>query len=536
MPTMKKQLESEYITSVSSEHRKKYGQFFTPKHISDLMAKWVTKDLAKGATILDPAVGLGVFIRSMKEQLTAGQQRNVTFFGYEIDRKILDYFAAHLDDTNITIFHEDYLTSNWKNTYDAIICNPPYLKFHDYEDKDTLLKIVSEEMNLELSGFTNIYTLFLLKALHQLNHGGRAAFIIPSEFLNSDYGKQIKQYLLDSKLLKFVVILDFTTNWFEDATTTSALFFFEKKNPKDFIEFINIDSKEKLERTESYISKYPEQPRLGNTVALTDIDINKKWRIYYQGENSSKYKNLKAFSNFAKASRGIATGANEFFKFNKTKQAQYQIANQFLIPCLTKAVQVDKNFFTTDDFNNLWENDKHVKLLNAYTKDLHDENLKNYIKYGEKLGYHERYLTKNRNPWFKNETREPAPILVGVFNREKIKFIRNEANVVNLTTFHCIYMLPMYDEYTNVLMAYLLTDVAQEILEDSRREYGRGLKKFEPNDINTSLVIDLDSLTTEQIQFITDIYQVLREKQLNGAEITMELHTLNKFFKSLLVI
>ena len=55
---------------------------------------------------------------------------------------------------------------------------------------------------MKLSGFTNIYTLFILKSIWQLRKGGRTAYIVPSEFLNSDYGKDVKKYI------KKVVLLD----------------------------------------------------------------------------------------------------------------------------------------------------------------------------------------------------------------------------------------------------------------------------------------------------------------------------------------
>ena len=50
-----------------------------------------------------------------------------------------------------------------------------------------------------------------------------------------------------------------------------------------------------------------------------------------------------------------------------------------------------------------------------------------------------KFLTKSRKPWYALEKRPPAPIWVSVFNRNGVKFIRNEANISNLTTFHCVY-------------------------------------------------------------------------------------------------
>ena len=83
---------------------------------------------------------------------------------------------------------------------------------------------------------------------------------------------------------------------------------------------------------------------------------------------------------------------------------------------------------------------------------------------------------------------------VSVFNRNGLRFIRNEANISNLTTFHCIYLNLFSEPKVDLLFAYLLTDISKEIFNDNRREYGNGLHKFEPNDINKALMVDLDKI------------------------------------------
>ena len=117
-------------------------------------------------------------------------------------------------------------------------------------------------------------------------------------------------------------------------------------------------------------------------------------------------------------------------------------------------------------------------------------------------------MTSKRNPWYSLEKRPPAPIWVSVFNRTGLRFVRNEANVSNLTTFHCIY--PQAELFSDVsvelLFAYLLTNTARQVFEDNSREYGNGLQKFEPNDLNKGSVLDLGKLSTSAKQKIGDLY------------------------------
>ena len=195
--------EIEYSSLVSYEERKKIGQFFTPFQIAEFMAEWIISN-EKCKTILDPAVGLGVFFRAIASK--KGYE-NYRFLGYDIDEYILDdarRIFNNIPDIKINLNKMDYLFNDWMNQYDGIICNPPYLKFHDYESKK-ILSIFEKKLKMKLTGFTNIYTMFFLKSMNQLSGGGRAAYIVPSEFLNADYGKKVKEYLIKSEKLRFII-------------------------------------------------------------------------------------------------------------------------------------------------------------------------------------------------------------------------------------------------------------------------------------------------------------------------------------------
>jgi adenine-specific DNA-methyltransferase len=109
---------------------------------------------------------------------------------------------------------------------------------------------------------------------------------------------------------------------------------------------------------------------------------------------------------------------------------------------------------------------------------------------------------------------------VGVFNRTGLKFVRNEAGIRNLTTFHCIYSVNNLFCKIDIelLFAYLLTDVAKQIFNDNRREYGNGLKKFEPNDLNNALMLDLSKLKKEKKKQISDLFTQYRKSVIEHNE------------------
>ena len=69
------------------------------------------------------------------------------------------------------------------------------------------------------------------------------AYIIPSEFLNSDYGVEVKRTLIQSGVLKHVIIVDFTQCAFDDALTTACILLCKNDKNVDSIHFSNIGLK-----------------------------------------------------------------------------------------------------------------------------------------------------------------------------------------------------------------------------------------------------------------------------------------------------
>jgi adenine-specific DNA-methyltransferase len=510
-PVTDNSIENDYSKSISLEHRKKFAQFFTPLPIAELMVKWILGNSSL-KTILEPAFGLGLFSRVL-----LSYKENIKIKGFEIDKTISDYAKRHFSDVhNIELLLEDYIYSDWKQKYDGIICNPPYFKFHDFDNKN-IIKEIESNLKCKLNGFTNLYTLFLLKSIHQLNTNGRCAYIIPSEFLNSDYGKLIKSYLVKSKTLRYIIVIDFEENVFDDALTTASILFCANDNLTGKVQFSNIHSLHDLSKLETLIANYPFAINAKQSYSFSELNPEIKWKAYYQTQNGIKFKNLVPFSTYAKVVRGIATGSNEYFTFNLSKAKAFGISEKFLLPCICSAKDAKTSFFTSKDFELLSQNDKTVFLFNA--QNASNEKVQDYIVKGELEKVNLKYLTACRRPWYSLENRPPSPIWVSVFNRTGLRFIRNEANISNLTSFHCIYpnQTELFSKINiDLLFAYLLTVTAKKIFEDNSREYGNGLQKFEPNDLNKGMMLNLSLLDNQIEKEILDLYKTYRKLTLDN--------------------
>ncbi|MDR2651707.1 MAG: N-6 DNA methylase, partial [Prevotellaceae bacterium] len=289
-----KSIEVEYSNRVALEHRKKFAQFFTPYTVAELMAKWLLGN-ENLQTVLEPAFGLGVFSRAL-----FAKKNDLQIKGFEIDNLIFEKAKNEFSGTErLNLLLEDYMYNDWHSQYDGIICNPPYFKFHDYDNKN-VLKEIKTKLKCKLNGFTNLYTLFLLKSIHQLKPNGRCAYIIPSEFLNSDYGKLVKTYLLKTGTLRHIIVIDFEENVFDDALTTASIILCANDNKTDKVQFTNIQSVNELSIIEKLIADYPKLSEDSKTYSFSELNPEIKWKAYYQSQNGHKFKNLVPFSTYAK--------------------------------------------------------------------------------------------------------------------------------------------------------------------------------------------------------------------------------------------
>lgn len=469
-------LESEYIKNTPISHRKDFGQFFTPSLVSRLMAQWVLRDNPK--TILDPAFGLGVFY---DEIIKLNSNSSLHFFGYEIDEKIISYINGLNSKEDLTLYNSDYLEAEPRK-FDAIICNPPYMRFQKFLNRHDVLPIIEKQIGRKLIGYSNIASIFLIKSLNELNKNGSLSFIMPFEFFNTGYGKEIKRSLLDKHLLKQIIIFSNEKEIFPDATTTVCVLLCRNDGVESSIKITQIETTDEIEKITD-ISGYFQK-----TIDASNLPYSKKWTpilksLFSDSIIPNGFVKLTTYGSF---SRGIATGANEFFALKKEDIHKWGLNKESISKCITKSSQIRKPIFTHDDFDKLYDLEKPVHCLNITKNPTYEEN--KYIKEGELYGYHERYLTKMRNPWYRLEKRKPAPILCGVFNRGRIKVIRNLTEVISFTCFHCFYPNMFGESLVNKIFIYMFSDIGQEIIKSNKRSYGDNLDKFEPGDLNDTLL------------------------------------------------
>lgn len=429
------------------------GQFWTPPHIANVMAEWVRN--GKPDTVMDPSCGNGSLLKPFQDC-----QR----YGYEID--------SRYSILGVTTYHQDFMTSEIR-MYDAIVSNPPYIKYNKIQgDINEYHEILKNLTNTTFSKNMNLYAMFVIKSWFYLKPGGYAAYLIPSEWSNANFGDKIKSFLKNTCGLKHVIYFDNNILVFPDNLSTGCILLMKKDNMQTDVNFCYISQiNNSYQDThgvslQDYLSK-------GNLISWKRL-LKYKW-------NSLQYNdvgNNDTLSKVITTKRGITTGDNAFFLINESTRKKYNIPLECLCPCIGKATYVKENHIDMTIWNQLKKQDKPCWLL-----DIHDDchNIDDYLQYGIDNGVDRKYITSHRKVWYGMEAQAPSPIWCSVFYRDRPKFIYNPDGLKTLTCFHNIYIKDGCD--INLIYDYLNSSICMNAIKTVQRVYGNGLLKLEPKDI-----------------------------------------------------
>ncbi len=468
--------EADLVASVKSWQRetKQLGQVATPAPVARLMAKWVMS--AKPNTVLDPAAGLGGLLAACRPF-----NQRVELVGAERDTETLQR-AKTSAPRGTKLILADYLKSD-AGLFGGIIANPPYVKAHrlDYSEKDW--RYFEERLGTPLDRLTNLYALFLLKIWEDLAPCGRAAVILPAEFLNANFGEEIKERLLRAIRPAGITIFAPSLNVFADTLTTSAIALLDKNRALEAPIWARLA--ESVGEAEGFVEGLlaGKISAAGNgLIDLAVLNPRDKWlNLLLNGATEkTPVRFAKRVVDYFNCRRGIATGANDFFCLSRAEMREHHLAEAHVEPCITKATDADGLVFTRKKFDALVASDRRCFLLNPSRNGL---NLARYLEFGEQRGIPKRHLPSHRPVWYLPENRAVADIWVAVFSREAVKFILNTSGAKNLTCFHGLYAKPGNESLAPLMTLFLNSSLGRESFFQVNRFYGDGLNKLEPKDV-----------------------------------------------------
>lgn len=203
------------ISNYAKNAGKSGGEFFTPQHVSNLLAKLAVHGQERINKIYDPACGSGSLLLQAKKQFEDhiieegfyGQEINHT--NYNMARMNLFLHKINYDKFHITLGNTLLKPAyNDEKPFDAIVSNPPYSVKWIGSDDPTLINDDRFAPAGILAPKSKADFAFVLHALHYLSPTGRAAIVcFPGIFYRGGAEKKIRQYLVDNNFIESVISL-----------------------------------------------------------------------------------------------------------------------------------------------------------------------------------------------------------------------------------------------------------------------------------------------------------------------------------------
>jgi type I restriction enzyme M protein len=203
------------ISNYAANAGKSGGEFFTPQHVSKLIAQLAMHKQTSVNKIYDPACGSGSLLLQAKKHFDAhiieegffGQEINHTT--YNLARMNMFLHSINYDKFNIQLGNtliDPHFGSD--KPFDAIVSNPPYSVKWIGSDDPTLINDERFAPAGVLAPKSKADFAFVLHALSYLSSKGRAAIVcFPGIFYRSGAEQKIRQYLVDNNYVETVISL-----------------------------------------------------------------------------------------------------------------------------------------------------------------------------------------------------------------------------------------------------------------------------------------------------------------------------------------
>jgi len=451
--------------------RRADGAFYTPLPIVRSMVAWTLDH--DPARVVDAGCGSGRFAVELRRAGFTGEL-------VAIDRDPLAVLMtrSHLAAAGfepLGVIGADFLHLRLPAVegITAFIGNPPYARHHLLTpDTKAWGKHAGERAGVKTSGLSGLHALFLLGAHLSSRPGDIGCFITSAEWLDARYGAAIRQLMAGPMGCRALDLFEPAASPFEDALSTAVIVGWEQgyEGP---VNVRRVAGPSALDRV-----------GVGPAIPRQRLTSSPRWSALHRPATRGPDRRVPLFE-IARVHRGVATGANAFFSIPLEVSRQLGLSRH-VRPCLHRAAQViaAEGVVRAADCSH--------GLLDIGRAPPDSPELQRYLRRGERLGIHRRYLCRHRDPWWRVGGSVAPPIVVTYMARQPPSFALNPDRCQILNVLHGLHFHGEVDPAVQAALVQWLQAHRHDL--QGHRTYHGGLQKWEPRDLEAIPVPRLDDL------------------------------------------
>lgn len=464
-------------------YNKLRGGYYTPEKISEFISQWAIRK--KDDTVLEPSCGDGSFLGAIAERFkvlgASGDETRRNVIGvelYEEEAQKARFYGTTVITSDFFTFYKNEVDG--KQEFDAILGNPPFIRYQNFEEAYRKIAFSLMEKNgFHPNRLTNIWLPFLILSCKALKPGGRVGMVIPAELFQVDYAAEARLFL--SSYFKKLSIVTFKKLVFDDIQQEVILLLGEKDAEEEGIRVIELDDMQDL------ISQWHS---CLDTVEVKRLDHSQdKWVKYYLTNEEltvlSRLNNdtrITSAENLYEVNVGLVSGENTFFVINEDTCEKYGLQDS-VVPIISRSDQLKGLELTEKDFDSLVENGKKVLFFEPGNHPFEDlsEHEKRYILFGEQQGFNNNYKCRIRPHWYHvSYTWRADAFLIRQANLYP-RMILNRKNALVTDTLHKVRFIDGVNGAE--VVAAFLNSYTLALSETIGRSYGGGVLTFEPGEM-----------------------------------------------------
>lgn len=468
--------------------RKARGAFFTPAALADFVSRWAIR--SPSDRVLEPTCGEAAFLVAAAARFDAlDAPTDATLDGVEIHRASAEFARSAVREAGreASVRVADFFTVAAERRYDAVLGNPPYVRYQDHAGADRASsRQAALRAGVGLTGLASTWAAATVHAAEFLRPGGRLGLVLPAELLSVNYAADVRRYLMQT--FGRVRLVLFTERVFPDVLEEVVLLLADDAlapGGTDHCELVQVQSADAL-ATELGVDDHRATHR------WWPADSSDKWTAalipsaalgIYSGTVAGGV--FGPLQQWGETTLGAVTGRNAFFALSPQQAAELRLRADETLPLSPPGSRHLRGLaLSTSDWTALGESGRATLLFRpGPSRRAMSPGARRHLAFGEATDVPEAYKCRVRTPWWQVPISPPADLLLTYMNADTPRLTTNSAGVIHLNSVHGVYLRRGVATLGSSLLPLAsLNTVTLLGAELVGRAYGGGILKLEPRE------------------------------------------------------